>query len=119
MSQIRLPGSSPVRRVYIPSSPLPEAEDNGIKAFPTLLELEFYLMLEGTHNCSIFNQTFLIMRASTASIILAVCAILAVHAAPVSVDDNASLVARELGVENAVAVKDDESVEIEARELKK
>jgi hypothetical protein len=62
------------------------------------------------------------MRASTVSIILAICAMLAVHAAPVSVDDNASLVVRELGLENAVAVRgveSVESVEIEAREPKK
>jgi hypothetical protein len=56
MSQIRLPSSSLVRRVYIPSSPLPQAKDNNIKAFLTLLKLEFYLMLKRTHNYSIFNQ---------------------------------------------------------------
>jgi hypothetical protein len=56
------------------------------------------------------------MRASTASIILAICAMLAVQAAPVSVDDNSNLALRELGLENAMVAR---SVEIEAREPKK
>ena len=55
MSQIRLPGSSLVGRVYIPSSPPPQAKDNGIEAFPASLELEFCLMLEGRRNRGIFN----------------------------------------------------------------
>jgi len=56
MSQIRLPGSSPVSKVYIPSSPLPQAAENSIIPFLSLLELEFRLMLEKTHNRSVFNQ---------------------------------------------------------------
>jgi hypothetical protein len=58
MSQIRLIGSSLIGRVYIPSSPPPQASDNGVIAFPTslALELEFRLMLKSTHNCSIFTQ---------------------------------------------------------------
>ena len=56
MSQIRLPGSSPVGRVYIPSSPPPQAAENGIIPFPLLLELKFRLMLEKTRNRSVFNQ---------------------------------------------------------------
>jgi hypothetical protein len=58
MSQIRLPGQSPVGRVYIPSSPPSQASDNGITAFPysLALELEFRLMLEHTSNRGIFNQ---------------------------------------------------------------
>jgi hypothetical protein len=55
MSQIRPVGSSPVGRVYIPSSPPPQA-DAGVEAFPASLELEFRLMLEGTRNRGIFNQ---------------------------------------------------------------
>jgi hypothetical protein len=45
-------------RVYIPSSPPQQASDNGVIAFPASLglELEFYLMLESTHNRSIFSQ---------------------------------------------------------------
>jgi hypothetical protein len=54
MSQICLPGSSPVGRVYIPSSPPPRAD--GIIEFPSSLEVEFRIMLEQTHNRSIFNQ---------------------------------------------------------------
>ena len=47
-----------MERVYIPSSPPPQASDNGIIAFPTsiALELEFCLMLESTRNCGIFSQ---------------------------------------------------------------
>jgi hypothetical protein len=56
MSQIRLEGSSPVGRVYMPSSPPPQASDNGVTAFPESLELEFGLVLEGTRNRGIFNQ---------------------------------------------------------------
>jgi hypothetical protein len=58
MSQIRPIGSSPIGRVYIPSSPPPQASDNGVIAFPTslALELEFHLMLESTHNHGIFTQ---------------------------------------------------------------
>ena len=58
MSQIRPIGSSPIGRVYIPSSPPPQASDNGVIAFPTslALELEFHLMLESTHNRGIFTQ---------------------------------------------------------------
>jgi hypothetical protein len=55
MSQIRLDGSSLVGRVYMPSSPLLQASDNGITAFPASLEVEFRLMLEGTHNHGIFS----------------------------------------------------------------
>jgi hypothetical protein len=55
MSQVRPVGSSPVGRVYIPSSPPPQA-DGGVEAFPASLELEFRLMLEGTRNRGIFNQ---------------------------------------------------------------
>jgi hypothetical protein len=45
-------------RVYIPSSPPPQASDNGVIAFPASLALglEFRLMLEHTRNCGIFNQ---------------------------------------------------------------
>jgi hypothetical protein len=53
MSQIRLPGSSPIGRVYLPSSLPPE---NGVCAFPESLELEFRIMLKGTRNRGIFNQ---------------------------------------------------------------
>jgi hypothetical protein len=56
MSQIHPEGSSPIGRVYIPSSPPPQASDNGITAFPKSLELEFRLMLERTRNWSIFDQ---------------------------------------------------------------
>jgi len=42
------------------------------------------------------------MRASTASIILAICAMLAVQAAPACVDSNSNLAVRELGLENAL-----------------
>ena len=56
MSQIRPEGSSPVGRVYMPSSPPPQASDNGVTAFPESLEVEFRLMLEGTRNRGIFNQ---------------------------------------------------------------
>lgn len=56
MSQIRLLGSSPIGRVYIPSSPPPQAQEDGIVPFPSLLELEFCIMLEGRRNCGIFNQ---------------------------------------------------------------
>jgi hypothetical protein len=55
MSQIYLDRSSLVGRVYMPLFPLPQASDNGIIAFLTLLEVEFYLMLKGTCNHSIFN----------------------------------------------------------------
>jgi hypothetical protein len=55
MSQIRLNGSSLVGRVYMPSSLLLQASDNGITAFPTLLKVEFCFMLKGTHNYSIFS----------------------------------------------------------------
>jgi hypothetical protein len=54
MSQIRLPSSSLAGRVYIPSSPPPQL-DGAVEAFPTSLELEFHLMLEGTRNCGIFS----------------------------------------------------------------
>jgi hypothetical protein len=50
MSQIHLPGLSLVGRVYIPSSPLPQAAENGIIPFLLSLELEFCLMLEKTRN---------------------------------------------------------------------
>jgi hypothetical protein len=56
MSQVRSNGSSLIGRVYIPSSPPPQASDNSVEAFPKLLEVEFRLMLEGTHNRGIFNQ---------------------------------------------------------------
>jgi hypothetical protein len=57
MSQVRLFGSSLVGRVYIPSSlPLQASKDDSIKAFLTSLEVEFCLMLKGTHNRGIFNQ---------------------------------------------------------------
>jgi hypothetical protein len=56
MSQVCLPHSSPAGRVYIPSSPSPQASDNGVVAFPASLDLEFRLMLEQTHNRGIFNQ---------------------------------------------------------------
>ena len=56
MSQIRLEGSSLVGRGYMPSSPLPQASDNGVIAFPESLEVEFRLMLEGTRNRDILNQ---------------------------------------------------------------
>jgi hypothetical protein len=56
MSQIRLLGSSPIGRVYIPSSPLPQAQEDSIVLFPSSLELEFCIILEGRHNCGIFNQ---------------------------------------------------------------
>jgi hypothetical protein len=56
MSQVRLFGSSLVGRVYIPSSPPPQASDDGVEAFPTLMDVEFRLMLEATSNCGIFNQ---------------------------------------------------------------
>jgi hypothetical protein len=54
MSQVRLPGLSPVGRVYIPLSPPPQ--ENGVIAFPSALELEFRIMLEQTRNRSIFDQ---------------------------------------------------------------
>jgi hypothetical protein len=54
MSQVRPPGSSPVGRVYIPSSP--PLQEDGIIAFPSALELEFRIMLEQTKNRSIFDQ---------------------------------------------------------------
>jgi hypothetical protein len=44
MSQIRPPSSSLISRVYLPSSPPPE---NGVCAFPELLEQEFRIMLKG------------------------------------------------------------------------
>jgi hypothetical protein len=56
MSQIRPLGASPIGRVYIPSSPPPQAQENGIIPFPSSLEVEFRLMLERTRNRSIFNQ---------------------------------------------------------------
>jgi hypothetical protein len=56
MSQIRPDGSSLVGRVYMPSSPPPQASDNSVTAFPTSLEVEFRLMLKGTRNHGIFNQ---------------------------------------------------------------
>ena len=56
MSQVRSENSSPVGRVYIPSSPPPQASDNGVIAFPATLDLEFRLMLEQTRNRGIFNQ---------------------------------------------------------------
>ena len=58
MSQILLPGQSLSGRVYIPSSPPPQASDHGITAFPhsLALELEFRLMLEHTSNRGVFNQ---------------------------------------------------------------
>ena len=58
MSQIRPTGSYLMRRVYIPSSPPPQASDNGVIAFPASfpLGLEFRLMHEHTRNCGIFNQ---------------------------------------------------------------
>jgi hypothetical protein len=58
MSQILLPGQSLIGRVYIPSSPPPQASDNGITAFPhsIALELEFCLMLKHTGNRGVFNQ---------------------------------------------------------------
>jgi len=58
MSQIRPIGSSLIGRVYIPSSPPPQASDNGVIAFPTSLALEpeFRLMLKSTHNRGIFTQ---------------------------------------------------------------
>jgi hypothetical protein len=40
----------------MPLSPLLQVSDNGVTAFPELLELEFRLMLEGTCNRGIFNQ---------------------------------------------------------------
>jgi hypothetical protein len=40
----------------MPSSPPPQASDNGVTAFPKSLEVEFRLMLEGTRNHGIFNQ---------------------------------------------------------------
>jgi hypothetical protein len=39
----------------MPSSPPPQASDNGVTAFPKSLEVEFRLMLKGTRNRSIFN----------------------------------------------------------------
>jgi hypothetical protein len=58
ISQIRSTRSSPIGRVYIPSSLPLQASDNSVIAFPTLLalELEFRLILESTYNCSIFTQ---------------------------------------------------------------
>jgi hypothetical protein len=56
MSQIRPLGSSPIGRVYIPSSPPPQAQEDGIVPFPSSLEPEFRIMLEGRHNRGIFNQ---------------------------------------------------------------
>ena len=56
MSQIRLLGSSPIGRVYIPSSLLLQAQEDGIVPFPSSLELEFRIMLEGRRNRGIFNQ---------------------------------------------------------------
>jgi hypothetical protein len=56
MSQIRLLRASLIGRVYIPSSPPPQALENGIILFPLLLEVEFLLMLERTRNQSIFDQ---------------------------------------------------------------
>jgi len=64
------------------------------------------LVLQPTKRIFLFHQnkryTFLIMRASTASIILAICAMLAVQAAPACVDSNSNLAVRELGLENAL-----------------
>jgi hypothetical protein len=56
MSQIRLPRSSLIGRVYVPSSLPLQASDNGIIAFPPLLEVKFCLMLKHTRNQSIFDQ---------------------------------------------------------------
>jgi hypothetical protein len=40
----------------MPLSPLLQASDNGVIAFPESLEVEFCLMLKGTRNRGIFNQ---------------------------------------------------------------
>jgi hypothetical protein len=56
MSQVRSNGSSPIGRVYIPSSLPLQASDTGVEAFPAALEVEFRLMLEETHNRGIFSQ---------------------------------------------------------------
>jgi hypothetical protein len=46
MSQVRPIGSSPIGRVYIPSSPPPQAAEEGILPFSSSLDVEFRLMLE-------------------------------------------------------------------------
>ena len=56
MSQVCPEHASPIGRVYIPSSPPPQASDNGVVAFPSSLEIEFRLMLEHSRNRGIFNQ---------------------------------------------------------------
>lgn len=40
----------------MPSSPPPQAQENGIIPFPSSLQIEFRLMLERTRNRSIFDQ---------------------------------------------------------------
>jgi hypothetical protein len=56
MSQVRPIGSSPIGRVYIPSSPPPQAAEEGILPFSSSLDVEFRLMLENTRNRGVFDQ---------------------------------------------------------------
>ncbi len=63
------------------------------------------------------------MRPSTASIILAFCALLAVQAAPANVNTNGAIAAREVDLADALMVRDlpleARAVELEDRDPKK